>query len=349
MSRAKSRLFFVESSSAYASAAVKLLEQGSSEPLVEITKLGTLSFKKHLGALFPNTSVEESQKTWQSSGRENAEHQNWEAAVRCFRRAGDKTSEAIAGAKMEQDYANLAKAGNDRPSAATHVSNAALLWLQAERKTEAIQAWLDVPRILNFSEKVKLPKPMLILAEEAIAHAMTHLKELAKHDEVATVMLELNLHDRLLNYAPGDLIMLSSEVKLAIGARCKSLLEEKSLPSRKRELALGLLATDAEREQVMMELVLEHDLRKFYLRQSCHEDLYAFYMKHCFLKEALSLALDGPAPWLHSLVSDGSLVKILDYLYAGHFFTANGSSTPQMLNARLRQDDLVLLKYRLRD
>ena len=320
ITRARSQLSIVESSQTIAVPLLKLLTQGSPDPLVDVTRPSDHSFAQRVDMLRPSTSLDPT--AWLPRAKEFMENKMYKEALMAFRRAEDTNGEIVAQGFLKEEEGNLCKDSDGYLSnmrmaienflKVNYVSHAVRILIRLKEFEEAAELWVEHKNYLKAA-------PLFAEAGLYMKAAECHHR-LQHFSEAAECLRRGNHYDRLVSYVheydknipPNDLRGYSLLSKL--------LLKQNKLSPTYRKHAISLLGSSGEQEACFLEYGMDEQLAEFYTDQKRYKDLFDLFSRTGQLEKALNLGLSEDLSRSTTKIAEPELLKLLDYVWADRIF-----------------------------
>ena len=318
ITRARSHLSIVESSETTAISILELLTQGSSGPLVEVTRPSHKDFATRVEMLRPNTSVDPA--AWSQRADEFMRKQMFSEAIMAFQRAGDHDGETKAQGFLKEEEGKLCNADNDIKGFNRNLRIAIECFLKVNLVGDAVRVLITLGELGEAAEtwygcgyykraaRLFADAGLYIRAYEC-HHRLDH------HSEAAASLRQGNHYDQLVSYLHEHSPKIAPDALRGYSLLCKLILKRDKVSAECRNYAIGLLASAEEQEACFLEYGMDEQLAALYADQKRHKDLYHLFSTTGQLEKALSLGLSKDIS-SHVGSLDSEILKLVDYVGA---------------------------------
>ena len=342
ITRARNQLSIIESSETTASPVLKLLTEGSSGPLVEVTRPNDKAFALRVEALRPNTS--EDPVAWFQRADDLMRRRMFEPAILAFRRAGDTQGETRARGflKEEEGRGHHAKNKNeaftrDMRLAIEYflkgnlVGDAVRVLIQLGELGEAAEKWFECKQ---YSKAAPLFTGAGLFTKAAECH---HL--LKQYGEAAASLRQGSHYDEMVSYVDKHRKKVDYDALRGYSLLCKLLLKQNKVSPAYRNHAINLLGTLSEREACFQQYGMDEQLAELYTDQKRHKDLYDLFFRTGKLERALETVLSNDLLQSGTGIPESAILKLFDFVWVGHMMKKRQQNFAASL--RLHSDRLT--------
>ena len=322
ITRARTQLFFLESSEKATLSIVELLTSGSSGSLVDVTRPYEGDFPKKLQMLRPGTSVDPVR--WSLRGDELLQRGNYEAAFTCFKKAKNDRGEKIANGKLWEAKGSECLARNDVQGFTSNFEAAIELFRETKMIGDAVKLLEKLTRFgdaaelwLSHNQNVKAAAPLFAKAGLYERASNCH-HNIGNYSEAAAILRQGEKYNEMVSYLDRNRENIPANTLRSHSVLCKLLLKQKRLKPENRKYAFDLLGSSAEQEACFIEYGMDEELAEVYSSQQRHEDLFHLHSRRGELEEALNLTITNGLLDSTDDFFELQTLSLLDYVWVGH-------------------------------
>ncbi|KAL9130021.1 MAG: hypothetical protein Q9175_007131 [Cornicularia normoerica] len=318
ITRARSQLSIVESSELTATPVLKLLTQGSSGPLVEVTRPNHESFAVRVEMLRPRTSVDPT--TWLPRADEFMRQRLYKDALMAFRRAGDTQGEIRVQGFLKEEDGKLCH--NDIEGFTRNMRIAIEYFLKVNLVGDAVRVLMTLGELGEAAEMWfqyrEYTRAAPLFADAGLyAKAAECHHRLRHHSEAAASLRQGSHYNQLVSYVDEHSQNIPSDSLRGYSLLCKLLLKQKKISPEHWKHAIRLLGSLDEQEACFLEYGMDEQLADLYINQKRHKDLYDLFSRTGQLERALDLDLSKDLFRSAAGIPESEILKLLDYVWAG--------------------------------
>ena len=342
ITRARNKLFMIESSEITATPILKLLTEGSQGPLVEVTRPNDEAFALRVEALRPNTS--EDPVAWSKTADGLMAQRMFEPAILAFRRAGDTQGETKARGFLKEEEARDHHAKNNTEAFTRDMRLAIEHFLKGKLVVDAVRVLIQLGELGEAAEEWYQCKeyskaaPLFTDAGLFIKAHDCH-DRLKQYGEAAASLRQGSNYDKMVEYVDKHRKHIDSDALRGYSLLCKLLLKQNKVSSLYRNHAIGLLGTVSEREACFLQYGMDEQLAELYAEQKRHKDLYDLFSRTGQLERALETVVSNDLLQSGTGIPESAVLKLLDCVWVGHMMKKRQQDFAASL--RLRSDRLT--------
>ncbi len=321
ITRARVHLFIMESSETTATAILRFLSNDIPGALIHVTSPSHEDFAMRLEMLRPGTSLDPRQ--WSQRGAEFMQQEMYEDALSCYRKAQDVYGETIAEGHWQEREGKACNAKNDIEGFILKLNIALECFLKVDLISEAVRVLVALGKHKDAAEilfkNTKYSQAARLFAEIGLTTKAVECHNLAReYSEAAAIMNKERDYDRLVRHLDEHSKQLSPDILRSYSLLCKLLLKQNKVSSDYRSRAIKLLGSQDDQETCFKEYGMNEQLAGIYSEQGRYQDLYWLYSRSGELEKALVVVVTNGLLQSTSDPSEIEVLRILDYIWAGH-------------------------------
>ncbi|KAL9124703.1 MAG: hypothetical protein Q9217_005994 [Psora testacea] len=346
LTRARLRLFLIESSEAITKPIVKLLTEDVAVPLVDVARPsdGTVSqsnvdegyseakmikFTQKVASI--PSSKSNDQRKWALQAKQQMESKYYDGAALCFRNAGDVSGEMWAKAHADEETGRIAHSEGRSEDSKDAFQRAGLSFENLELVEDAVRVRERMSQFVYAAELCKShgqSSKAASLYERAgeYVKASECYHAAGMYTEGAVSLRQGNEFDELVFYMSSNLGYLSPDLFRSYSRLCKLLLKQGKISEKMRKYAINILGSPEEQETAFKEYEMHEDLLQLYGRQARYQEQYDLLQQMIRLEDALMLAVGKQLPFSTFRFTESSFLKLANYVYAGYLMDSAPST-----------------------
>ena len=319
VTRTCSQLSIVEGSESTAKTVLKLLTEGSSGPLVEVTRPSDKNFAVMVEALRPSSSVDPA--AWSQTAEKLMRNRLFNGALMAFGRAGDTRGETKAKGFLKEEEGNLCNA-DDVEGFTRNMRVAIDCFLKVDMIEDAVRVLEKLGALEEAADKwyecEQYLKSALLFTKAGLHKKAAECHHLLKdYSEAAESLLQGRNYDQFVTYVYKYRQSIPSDTFRGYNLLCKLLLKQEKISPEFRKHAIGLLGSPTDQEACFVEYGMDEQLAELYTEQKRHKHLYDLLSRTGQLERALILSLSQDLSQSFAGVAESELLNLLDYVCAG--------------------------------
>ena len=336
VTRARIQLFIVETSEDIAASIQKMLALGTHGPLVDITSPSHEDFAVRVEMMRPSTTVD--RMGWARRADDLMHRRMFKEAIMPFLRAEDRGGEIKARAFSDEEEGRRCEGKGDIEGSTRNFEAAHIHFMKVNLFADAVRVLERMGRLEQAAE-LWLTHNQLARAASLFMQAGLYMKAVechqstGAHAEAIAILRDQKQYDSLVAYIVEHWEEVPTTSLRGYSLFCKLLLKQKKLHADSLDHALQLIGSPKEQEECFLLYGMNERLAALYKNQGMLVDLYRLYTRTGQLEIALSLALEKDLLHLEAGLSESEVLKLLDYVWAGHLI----AGTVETLKAHLRR------------
>ena len=320
ITRARVGLFIMETSEATAATVLRVLDEDTPTPLIDVTSPTHKDFRMRLEMLRPGTSLDP--KQWSRRGAELLHRRMYKDALRCFRKAHDGCGETTAEGHLREEEGRFCSATNDNEGFIRNLTLAVQCFLKVSLINDAVRNFVALGKPED-AAKILFENKMFSEAARYFVDSGLSTKAIECHHlageftEAAAIMNKERDYDRLVEYLHENREKIPASTLQGYGRICKLLLKQNRISDKHRQYGIGLLGSSEEQEQCFREYGMDDDLGRLFATQSRHEDNFHLYFGKGDLDRAFEIAITGDLLQSHADHLQAEILGLMDYYWVG--------------------------------